>query len=173
MSLTQAAFGHEARRSTQSIQYQTLAEYLARFTYQREQELCSLPKYVHEELETFLRCGLHHYGFLRIRCPNDSCGFEHAVPFGYKTKGICSSSFAKLGAEVEEHLMDNLQPRAPYRQYVVTFSHSLHCRLAWDGELLTAIHKTGIDRIYRSIRDRLKFKRKDLQMAAKKPGALI
>ncbi len=61
-------------------------------------------------------------------------------------------------------MTDRLLPRAPYRQYVLTFPHSLRYRLALDSQLLAAIHKTVIDRIYRFIRDQLagKFKRKDL-----------
>ena len=80
---------YEARRPTESILHQTLTEHLCSFTYEREQELCPLPKYVREELEALLRCGLHHYGFLRIRCPKDSCGFEHALPFSCKKRGFC------------------------------------------------------------------------------------
>jgi hypothetical protein len=48
---------------------------------ERERELCPLPKYVRDELEAYLRCGIHHYGFLRVRCPKGECCFEHAVPF--------------------------------------------------------------------------------------------
>jgi hypothetical protein len=69
---------YEVRRPTESIIYQTLAEHLSTFIYERERELCPLPKYVREELEAYLLCGIHHYGFLRIRCPDGTCGFEHA-----------------------------------------------------------------------------------------------
>jgi len=156
---------YETRRPTDSILYQTLAEHLASFVYERERELCPLPQYVRQELEGFLRCGLHHYVFLRIRCPDNSCGFEHTVPFSCKKRRFCSSCFARRAAEVEEHLTDNLLPRGPYRQYVLTFSYNLRYRLAWDRGLLAAIHKTVIDRIYRFIRDQIsiKFKRKELR----------
>ena len=124
---------YEARHPTESILHQTLAEHLASFTYERERELCPLPKYVQEELEAFLRCGLHHYGFLRIRCPDDSCGFEYAVPFSCKKRGFCSSCFAKRAAEVEEHLTDNLLPRAPYRQYVLSNIPPIVFATVWLG----------------------------------------
>ena len=160
---------YEARRPTESILYQTLAGHLATFIDERERELCPLPKYVREELEAYLRCGIHHYGFLRVRCPKGDCGFEHAVPFSCKKRAFCSSCFAKRAAEIEEHLTEDLLPRVPYRQYVLTFPHSLRYRLAWDGDLLAGIHKAVIDRIYRFIRESLsiKFKRKDLR-----PGSI-
>jgi hypothetical protein len=156
---------YEARRPTESILYQTLAGHLATFIDERERELCPLPKYVRDELEAYLHCGIHHYGFLRVRCPKGDCGFEHAVPFSCKKRAFCSSCFAKRAAEIEEHLTEDLLPRVPYRQYVLTFPHSLRYRLAWDGDLLAVIHKAVIDRIYRFIRDSLsiKFKRKDLR----------
>jgi len=156
---------YEARRPIESILYQTLAGHLATFADERERELCPLPKYVREELEAYLRCGIHYYGFLRVRCPKDGCGFEHAAPFSCKKRGFCSSCFAKRAAEIEEHLTEDLLPRVPYRQYVLTFPHSLRYRLAWDGDLLAVIHKAVIDRIYRFIHESLstKFKRKDLR----------
>jgi hypothetical protein len=119
---------YEARRPGESILYQTLNDHLDTFIYERERELCPLSKYVREELEAYLRCGIHHYGFLRVRCPDSGCGFEHAAPFTCKRRGFCSSCFAKRAAEIEEHLMEDLLPRAPYRQYVLTFPHSLRYR---------------------------------------------
>jgi hypothetical protein len=94
---------YEARRPTESIIHQTLAEHLSTFIYERERELCPLPKYVREELEAYLRCGIHHYGFLRVRCPAGACGFDHALPFSCKKRGFCSSCFAKRAAETEEN----------------------------------------------------------------------
>ncbi len=160
---------YEARLPTESIIYRTLIGHLDTFIYERERELCPLPKYVREELEAYLRCGIHHYGFLRVRCPKADCGFEHAVPFSCKKRGFCSSCFAKRAAEVEEHLTEALLPRAPYRQYVLTFPHSLRYRLAWDSELLAVIHNAVIERIYRFIREKLsiKFKRKHIR-----PGSI-
>ena len=160
---------YEARRPTDSILYQTLAEFLSTFVAERERELCPLPAYVRDELEAYLRCGIHHYGFLRVCCPKEGCGFGHAVPFSCKKRGFCSSCFAKRAAAIEEHLTENLLPRAPYRQYVLTFPYSLRYRLAWDRDLLAVIHKAVIDRIYRFIREKLstKFRRKDLR-----PGSI-
>jgi hypothetical protein len=109
---------YEARRPTDSILYQTLADFLSTFVAERERELCPLPNYVRDELEAYLRCGIHHYGFLRVRCPKEGCGFEHAVPFSCKKRGSCSICFGKRAAEIEEHLTENLLPRVPYRQYV-------------------------------------------------------
>jgi len=111
-----------------------------------------------EELEAYLRCGIHHYGFLRVRCPKGDCALEHALPFSCKKRGFCSSCFAKRAAEIEEHLTENLLPRVPYRQYVLTFPHSLRYRLAWDSDLLAVIHKAVIDCIYRFIRDKFVYK---------------
>jgi hypothetical protein len=67
---------YEARRPTDSILYQTLAGHLATFIDERERELCLVPKYVRDELEAYLRCGIHHYGFLRVGCLKGQCGFE-------------------------------------------------------------------------------------------------
>jgi hypothetical protein len=156
---------YEARRPQESILYQTLVGHLASFLYERQREQCPLPKYVREELEAYLCCGIHHYGLLRIRCPKGDCDFEHTVPFSCKKRGFCSSCFAKRAAETEEHLTEYLLPRVPFWQYVRRFPYSLRYRLVWDADLLAAIHKAVIDRICRFVREILsiKFKRKDLR----------
>ncbi len=146
---------YQSRQPADGVLYQTLADHLETFLFEREQEHRPLPAYISEELHAYLRCGIHHYGFLRVCCPDSSCGFEHAVPFSCKKRGFCPSCGAKCAAATEEYLIDNLLPLAPYRQYVLTFPYSLRYLLAWDADLLSAVHKVVIDRIYRFIRDLL------------------
>ncbi len=43
---------------------------MATFLDEHERELAALPEYVKSECEAYLRCGIQHYGFLRVRYKN-------------------------------------------------------------------------------------------------------
>ena len=92
---------YKSRDPSAGVLYQTLAEHLATFLYEREREFAPLPDYVRTECEAYLRCGIHHYGFLRVRCPKAGCKFEHAVPFSCKKRGFCPGCGHKRAAEIE------------------------------------------------------------------------
>ena len=156
---------YKSRDPSAGVLYQTLAEHLATFLYEREREFAPLPDYVRAECEAYLRCGIHHYGFLRVRCPKAGCKFEHAVPFSCKKRGFCPGCGHKRAAEIEEHLSENILPKIAYRQYVLTVPYELRYRLAWDAKLLAVIHRVVIDRIDRFIKDlcKIRGKRKDFR----------
>ena len=37
----------------------------------------SMPRYVKDEFEGYLKCGLLQYGFARIKCKAPGCGYEN------------------------------------------------------------------------------------------------
>ena len=47
------------------------------------------PKFVHQEFEEYLKCGMLEHGFLRAKC--DGCRHEHLVAFSCKRRGFCPS----------------------------------------------------------------------------------
>jgi|GEM_PF-2027969 len=46
----------------------------------------SLPRYVIEEFEAYLRCGVLACGFMRARCPG--CGHGRLVAFSCEHRGV-------------------------------------------------------------------------------------
>ena len=72
--------------------YRVVRRHLRTFLAAREAEGRPLPKFVVDEFEAYLRCGIHAYGFLRVQC--DSCD-ERIVAFACRKRGFCPSCAAK------------------------------------------------------------------------------
>ena len=60
----------------------------------------------------------HPHGFLRLRC--EDCGHEKLVAFSCKRRGFCPSCGARRMAETTAHLVDQVVPQVPVRQWVLS-----------------------------------------------------
>jgi hypothetical protein len=98
-----------------------------------------LPKFVRDELEGFLSCGLLCRGFAKLACP--TCPAEsHLVAFSCGGRGFCPSCLGRRMCSTAANLVDLVLPReAPVRQWVVTFPFAWRKRLGYDAELLGAL----------------------------------
>ena len=68
----------------------------------------SLPHFVIEEFEAYLKCGRLEHGFLRVKC--DACRHEKLVAFSCKRRGFCPSCGARRMAETAAHLVEHVLP---------------------------------------------------------------
>lgn len=96
-----------------------------------------LPRFVEQEFREFLTCGVLAHGFTRLRCRD--CTFERLVPFSCKRRGFCPSCGGRRLAERAASLVDEVLPRVPVRQWVLTLPYRLRDRLAWDHVLCRAV----------------------------------
>jgi hypothetical protein len=124
---------YERRKPEQTLLYQTVAGHLETFKAEREIEGRTVPKYIAEEFENYLRCGILSYGFGRVQCPQ--CQHEKLVAFSCKGRGFCPSCGARRMAEASIYLTDELVPLVPVRQFVVTFPPPLRLWLARSNAL--------------------------------------
>src|SRR5215831_8818091 len=90
-----------------------------------------------QEFREFLKCGVLAHGFTRLRCTD--CMFERLVPFSCKRRGFCPSCGGRRMAEHAAVLVDEVLPRVPVRQWVLTLPYRLRYRLAWDHPLCRAV----------------------------------
>ncbi len=97
-----------------------------------------LAKFQIAAVERYVDCGQLANGFLRVRCTG--CGDDRLVAFSCKVRGLCPSCDGKRMAEEAAHLVDNVLPVAPYRQWVFTFPFWLRYVMAWDIRLRDTIH---------------------------------
>jgi hypothetical protein len=93
-----------------------------------------LPGYVQREFEDFLQCGRLEHGFLRVHC--DSCHAEHLVAFSCKRRGFCPSCGARRMTESAALLVDELLPKQPMRQWVLSFPFQLRFLFASRTEIM-------------------------------------
>ena len=77
-----------------------------------------MPGFVEQEFRDFLTCGVLAHGFARLRCAD--CAFERLVPFSCKGRGFCPSCGGRRMTECAARLVDEVLPRVPVRQWVLT-----------------------------------------------------
>ncbi len=103
----------------------------------------SLPEYVREEFEEYLRCGVLEHGFLRVVC--EQCHAERLVAFSCKKRGFCPSCGARRMAESARHLVEDVFGPRPVRQWVLSFPYPLRFLFASRpdviGPVLGIVHR--------------------------------
>ena len=88
---------------------------------ERAEEAGGLPRFVVRELDEYLRCGLLEHGLIHLRC--GVCGEDLVVAFSCKRRGFCPSCVARRMSDAAAHLVDDVFPEVPTRQWV--------CSLPW------------------------------------------
>ena len=136
---------YERHRPEQIPLYALVEEHFPRFLERLDAEGVSLPDFVIEEFEAYLKCGRLEYGFLRVKC--DACRHEKLVAFSCKRRGFCPSCGARRMAETAAHLVEHVLPEQPIRQWVLSFPYPLRFLFATRPAVLTQV--LGI--VYRAI----------------------
>ena len=75
----------ERHRPEQTTLYRLVQQHAATFFEQAEAG-ADLPRFVKDEFDAFLECGILAQGFLRLRCGD--CGHDKLVPFSCKRRGF-------------------------------------------------------------------------------------
>lgn len=136
--------GYERHRPEQTLFYQIIEQHYPDFRSAMEAQDRPLPGYVQDEFEAFLQCGRLEHGFLRVRC--EECKHEHLVAFSCKRRGFCPSCGARRMAESAALLVDDVFPREPIRQWVLSFPFQLRFLFAsypdLMGKVLGIVYRT-------------------------------
>ena len=96
-----------------------------------------VPGYVEGEFRRYLECGILAHGFARARC--GECGHDFLIAFSCKGRALCPSCNARHMAEVAAHLVDQVFPPLPVRQWVLAVPKRLRYFLSRDPEALGAV----------------------------------
>jgi ribosomal protein S27E len=134
IAANEGARRYERHRPEKTLLYQIIDEYYPQFLFLMEQQGRSIPRYVQQEFDDYLKCGRLEYGFLRVRC--EDCHHERLVAFSCKRRGICPSCGARRMAESAVLLVDDVLPHQPTRQWVLSFPFQLRFLLASYPELM-------------------------------------
>jgi hypothetical protein len=129
--------------------YETFRAEAAR-VYERD----ALPRFIDEEFRGFLRCGFLAGGFARFHCGR--CGLDRLVPFSCKGRAVCPSCGGRRMAERAAHLVDDVFPVVPVRQWVLSLPHRLRCVLAWDHGLRRAVSGVFVRAVLGHLRRRVR-----------------
>ena len=143
----QKNFIYAPRDPGQSLLYQVIQKNLSSFANTPGKNGKFMRKHAIKEMQAYLQCGRLQYGFTRRRC--ESCRKEHLLPFSCKKRGFCPSCCSRKASENVVHLMDNILPHRPYRQWCISFPVALRYALAQNSCLQKAIHRCVIKAISR------------------------
>ena len=129
--------GYRRHQPENTALYPIVEQHLSSLREELRHNEASLPHFVLNEFEDYLRCGRLEHGFLRVKC--SGCRHEHLVAFSCKRRGFCPSCGARRMIETSSHLVDHVIPQVPTRQWVLTFP--------WPLRLLFASQPVTLSRV--------------------------
>lgn len=136
--LHSSSVSYERHRSEKTLLYKLVQENLYTFFAEAERSgQGGLPDFVKKEFSEFLKCGILAHGFLRAQC--ESCSHEKLVAFSCKRRGFCPSCGARRMAESAAHLVDEVLPHKPYRQWVISFPYQIRLLLAQRPKVMSEV----------------------------------
>ena len=126
---------YEPRDPSQTVLYSVVADHLETFlaSLDADPDARGLPAYVQRELYDYLQCGILAHGFLRLGC--DTCHQELLLAFSCKRRGFCPSCAGRRMAQTAAHLVEQVIPWVPTRQWVVSVPVPLRYWMAASQEL--------------------------------------
>ncbi len=129
---------YERHRPEQTALYYLVRQHAATFFAHTEASIGSaLPRFVKDEFDAFLECGIPGHGLLRLRC--GQCGHDRLLAFSCKRRGFCPSCAARRMSQTAAHLVDHVIPHVPVRQWVLSLPIPLRVLLAARPELVTLV----------------------------------
>ncbi len=147
---------YERHRPENTVLYNTIAEHWKTFLATLDQDPArkGLPQYVRQEFDAFLKCGVLAYGFLRVQC--EGCEQEKIVGFSCKKRGFCPSCGGRKMAETAAFLVDQIFPKIPVRQWVLSFPFPIRYLMAVNPKVQSAILKITLRAITGWLRKKAK-----------------
>jgi len=118
--------------------YRLVQQHAASFIAHTEANTgAELPRFIKDEFDAFLACGILAHGFLRLRC--GECGHDKLLAFSCKRRGFCPSCGARRMSQTAAHLVEHVIPHVPLRQWVLSLPIPLRLLLAAQPELVTPV----------------------------------
>jgi hypothetical protein len=142
---------YEPRDPSQTLLSQVVADHLETFLASLDADLDArgFPAYVEREFYNYLQCSVLAHGFLRLGC--DTCHQELLLAFSCKRRGFCPSCAGRRMAQTAAHLVAQVIPWVPTRQWVVLVPVPVRYWMAASQELTAQVHtiiRTTIGQYY-------------------------
>ena len=152
-ALDGAPVHYDRLRPEQTTLYRLVQQHAASFIAHTEASTgAELPRFIKDEFDAFLECGILAHGFLRLRC--GECGDDKLLAFSCKRRGLCSSCGARRMSQTAAHLVDHVIPHVPVRQWVLSLPIALPLLLASQPELVTSVLQVLQRMVTRHLLDR-------------------
>ena len=131
---------YQPREPSETVLYQVIAAHLETFvaTVAADPTTRGLPDYVVEELYAYLQCGILAHGLVRLGC--DTCPHQMVLACSWKKRGCCPSCAGRRMAQQAAHLVEQVIPWVPTRQWVVSVPIPLRYWMAPSRALTATVH---------------------------------
>ncbi len=150
---TRETRAYERHRPEETVLYRSIRDHWPSFLEGAE-EAGGLPRFVVREVEEYLRCGLLEHGCVRVGCCR--CGFERLVAFSCKRRGFCPSCLGRRMADTAVHLVQEVIPEVPVRQWVCSLPWRLRVLLGYERRLCAEVLEAFVLELSRSLKRRAK-----------------
>ena len=94
----------------------------------------ALPFHIKREFERYLTCGIHAHGMVRFQC--GICSKDKFVAYSCKGRTICPRCNGRKMADTAKHLIEEVIPVVPVRQWVLSMPFKHRFILSSDQQLL-------------------------------------
>ena len=123
-----------------------------------------LPFHVEAAFREYLRCGVLAYGWSPAELTTDACGVDGAraycaschhdflVAFSCKGRDICPSCATRRMVETAAHLVDDVLPRVPYRQWVLSVPKRVRWHLRHKPEVVSGLLRVFLRAVETTLR---------------------
>jgi hypothetical protein len=111
-----------------------------------------VPHHVQTAFGDYLRGGILAHGFARVYCAG--CGHDFLVAFSCKGRDICPSCARRRMVETSAHMVDEVLPRVPFRQWVLSVPKRVRWHLREKPEVLGGLLKVFLRAVETTIRQR-------------------
>ncbi len=129
---------HERYRPEQTTLYCLVQQHAASFIAHTEVRIgVELPRFIKDEFDAFIECGIPAHGFLRLRC--GECGHDKLLAFSCRRREFCPSCGAWRMSQTAAHRVDYVIPHVPVRQWVVSLPIPLRVLPAAQPELVAPV----------------------------------
>ena len=123
----------------------TLEEWLGNYSLRHGK---ILPDFVEKEFIAYFKCGILAHGFARAYCAH--CGADFIVAYSCKKRGVCPSCTTKHMISITTHLLENVLPKLPIRQWVLSVPKWLRAYIKKDSRLASQVLPLAPNSPYRS-----------------------
>jgi hypothetical protein len=96
-----------------------------------------LPRFIKDEFDAFLECGILAHGLLRLRC--DDCAHGRLQAFSSKRRRFCAACGARRMSQTAAHRVDHVILHGPVRQWVLLLPTPQRVLLAALPELVSPV----------------------------------
>jgi hypothetical protein len=167
-ALVQAAYCRHEPQET--LFYQTIQQSLQKFVDQCAAASHPVPRFVQNEFEAYLECGILAHGFARIYCKD--CRFNRLVAFSCKKRGFCPSCISRRMSDTAAHLVEAVIPNIPTCQWVLSVPAPLRYLIAYDSTALNVVVSAFSKTVFQWLRRKTNIKASLSSLTKIHPGAI-